>query len=312
VGRPILAADGFLAVPEHDCQSQIEKINISSNKSATYAQAHSHPNPGFAGAHATVCRVNARSIRRAAERQTRKAEGAQPRVAANPQTNSSDLSTGRALSEAQLAANRANAQLSTGPRTETGKRLSSVNAVKTGLTGRTVLLPCDDASLYLQHVHRFVHDYKPKGARECELVQSLADTQWRLNRIPGLEMALFARGRVKFAEQFTEYDDQTASALIDAETLVVYQRELRNLHLQENRLRRQYEKDLAELKQLQLQHMFEPPSDAPAPAVPASNGFEFLKKVEELGKRIDKLTPEEMEAEIDALETCFTNQNKVA
>jgi hypothetical protein len=259
-----------------DSQSQIAKINISSIKSTTCAQIHSHPNPGFAGTHVIPCPVKPRSIRRAA-----------------PQTSSPDLSTAHSVSEAQLAANRANAQLSTGPRTETGKRLSSVNAVKTGLTGRTVLLSSDDAALYQQHVQRFVHDYKPDGARECELVQSLADTQWRLNRIPGLEMALFARGRVKFAEQFAEYDDQTAIALIDAETLVVCQRELRNLHLQENRLRRQYERDLAELKQLQLQHMFDHPSGKPAPAVPATNGFDFLKKVEELGKEDQQTDSEE-------------------
>jgi hypothetical protein len=37
-----------------------------------------------------------------------------------------------------------NAQLSTGPRSAEGKAVS-MNAVKTGLTGRTVLLPSDDA-----------------------------------------------------------------------------------------------------------------------------------------------------------------------
>ena len=47
--------------------------------------------------------------------------------------------------EAQVHANRANAQLSTGPSSASGKAKSSLNAVKTGLTGRTVLLPGDDA-----------------------------------------------------------------------------------------------------------------------------------------------------------------------
>lgn len=44
------------------------------------------------------------------------------------------------VSERRLAANRANTQLSTGPRTPEGKAKSSLNAVKTGLAGRTVLL----------------------------------------------------------------------------------------------------------------------------------------------------------------------------
>ena len=60
-------------------------------------------------------------------------------------------------------------------------------------------------------------------------MQSLADTQWRLHRIPALEMAIFARGRVQFAEQFPQYDAQTAAMLADAETAITYERQLRNL-----------------------------------------------------------------------------------
>src|SRR5947209_14033611 len=76
--------------------------------------------------------------------------------------------------DAQLAANRANSQLSTGPRSETGKRIASLNAVKTGLTGRTVLLPSDDAVAYQQHVQSFFEHHKPQSDREYEVVQSLA------------------------------------------------------------------------------------------------------------------------------------------
>ncbi|MBV8807686.1 MAG: hypothetical protein JO033_03345 [Acidobacteriaceae bacterium] len=50
--------------------------------------------------------------------------------------------------DAQIPANKKNAQLSTGPTSQTGKAKSSLNAVKTGLTSRTVLLPSDDAALY--------------------------------------------------------------------------------------------------------------------------------------------------------------------
>jgi hypothetical protein len=45
------------------------------------------------------------------------------------------------ISEAKLAANRANAAHSTGPTTGEGQQRSSLNAMKHGLTGRTVLLP---------------------------------------------------------------------------------------------------------------------------------------------------------------------------
>ena len=58
------------------------------------------------------------------------------------------MSTAPSLAPNRLAANRANAQLSTGPTSLAGKAKSSLNAVKTGLTGRTVLLPTEDAVLY--------------------------------------------------------------------------------------------------------------------------------------------------------------------
>jgi hypothetical protein len=48
----------------------------------------------------------------------------------------------------QIAANQKNAQLSTGPTSTEGRAKSSLNAVKTGLTGRTVLLPGGDAAAY--------------------------------------------------------------------------------------------------------------------------------------------------------------------
>jgi hypothetical protein len=202
------------------------------------------------------------------------------------------------ISPAQLAANRANSQLSTGPATAAGKRISSLNAVKTGLTGQTVLLPSDDAALYERHVQRFIADHQPEGDRESELVQSMADAQWRMNRIPGLEMAVFARGRIQFAEKFAEYDERMATALTDAETLVVYQRELRNLNTQETRIRRQYQKDLAELKELQTQRASaNVPALPPPPPLPTArdidpNGFEFSKTVEEIEEEILTLEAE--------------------
>jgi len=172
-------------------------------------------------------------------------------------------------SEAKLAANRANAQLSSGPRTAAGRAVSSMNAVKTGLTGRTVLLPSDDAEAYRQHLAAYENEFKPVGLRECELVQSLADIQWRLQRIPGLEMAIYARGRDEFAEQFEDLDPAARSARIDLETFLQYQKPLRNLQIQEGRLQRQREKDMAELRELQQERrQSEPPETETIAALP--------------------------------------------
>ena len=155
-------------------------------------------------------------------------------------------------SEAQRKANRENANLSTGPKTESGKAKSSLNAVKTGLTGRTVLLPTDDAEAYQRHVLRFFGEWKPETEAEHALVQSLADTEWRLLRIPTLEAGIYAIGRLEFADKFaTEQDESVRKSLIEAQIFLAYRRDLNNLSIQETRLRRQREQDTARLEQLQ-------------------------------------------------------------
>ena len=152
---------------------------------------------------------------------------------------------------AQISANRANAQLSTGPTSETGKSKSSLNALKTGLTGRTGLLPGDDVSRYEAHISEFMKRYAPVGDEERNLVQSLADTEWRLLRIPALEMGIYAVGRLEFAELFPNEEEEVRKQLIEAKAFLAYQRQLNNLSIQEGRLRRQREKDSAALRELQ-------------------------------------------------------------
>jgi hypothetical protein len=152
---------------------------------------------------------------------------------------------------AQIAANQKNAQLSTGPVSESGKAKSSLNAVKSGLTGHTVLLPSEDAALYQAHVSEFIKHYAPVGDEEGKLVQSLADTEWRLLRIPALEMGVYAIGRLEFAGLFPDQDEAVRQHLIEAQVFLAYQRQLNNLSIQENRLRRQREKDTAALRELQ-------------------------------------------------------------
>ncbi len=227
--------------------------------------------------------MSPRSIRRAAERQalklTRKAE---TRVESTPASATADTPAHALLSEARLAANRANAQLSTGPTSEAGKRISSLNAVKSALTGQTVLLPTDDIAAYEQTIAKFVDQHQPETREERELVQQLADTQWRLNRIVTLEFALFARGRHEFADQFASHEPALASALIDAETLVAYGKQIKNLHTQEGRLRRYQQQTSIELAKLQDERRQAETEEAQTPAreissarAAAGNGFVF-------------------------------------
>jgi hypothetical protein len=156
------------------------------------------------------------------------------------------------VSAARLAANRANSQRSTGPRTEEGKAKSSMNAVKTGLTGRTVLLPSDDAVIYQQHLERHFAEFAPMTDKEKVLVQSIADTEWRLLRIAPLEAGIYAVGRLELANEFTAFaDGENREALIQSKIFMTYRSDLSNLALQERRLRNHREKDIAQLEALQ-------------------------------------------------------------
>ncbi len=157
------------------------------------------------------------------------------------------------VSERRAEANRVNAQLSTGPKTIEGKTASSKNAVKTALTGRTVLLPADDADRYERLLLAYKESFRPSGQRECELVQALADAAWRLDRIPGLEEAIYCKGAAEFAGQVAELSGESRSAMLRMHTALAYERPLRNLHTQEMRLHRLREKLQVELKQLQAE-----------------------------------------------------------
>jgi hypothetical protein len=153
---------------------------------------------------------------------------------------------------AQIAANQANSLLSTGPKTEAGKAKSAFNALKTGLTGRTVLLPGEDAAAYQEHVARFHKTYNPQTPAERNLAQTIADTEWRLLRIPSLESGIYALGLCHFADLFAdEPDPDVRRALIQAHTFMTYRKDLNNLSLQERRLRSQRQEDVAALTALQ-------------------------------------------------------------
>jgi hypothetical protein len=182
------------------------------------------------------------------------------------------------ISEAQLNANRANAEKSTGPTSPEGKATSSLNAVKTGLTGRTVLLPTDDAVIYQQHLDRFFARYAPATDQENDLVQTIADTEWRLLRIAPLEAGIYAIGLRALADLHPdETDPAVRQALIQAEVFRAYRRDLSNLALQERRLRNQRAADIAELKALQQERIQKAQQD---PAMRSTNGFVFTHQDE--------------------------------
>ncbi len=95
-------------------------------------------------------------------------------------------------SQRQIAANRLNAQASTGPRTAEGKAASSGNALTHGLTARTVLLAGEDPEEYRRLRESMIAELRPEGALESELVEQIVSVLWRMRRVPAVEAALTA------------------------------------------------------------------------------------------------------------------------
>jgi hypothetical protein len=90
----------------------------------------------------------------------------------------------------QIEANRRNANRSTGPRTEEGKRRSRRNALRHGLTAETVIDGLEDCEDYRAFEAAVIADYDAQTAVERELVLRLASLLWRLRRIIAIETDL--------------------------------------------------------------------------------------------------------------------------
>src|SRR6266446_8959310 len=152
---------------------------------------------------------------------------------------------------ARTARNRANAAHSTGPKTEAGKKRSSLNAYRHGLTGQTIILPAEDLVAYQDFTDKIFADYKPVGTLEKQLVQSLADTSWRLNRVAALEHNLIGLGFDEHSDSISTEHPEAHAALVIIEAMREQSRVLAVFGLHTARLSRHFEKTLTQLKDAQ-------------------------------------------------------------
>ena len=95
------------------------------------------------------------------------------------------------ISSARLAANRANAGKSTGPRSPEGKARSSQNSIKHGLSSRCFVVRDDEIGEFEELRDSLCSQVAPKGALEITLFRQLFHATWNLRRIERLEAELF-------------------------------------------------------------------------------------------------------------------------
>ena len=141
-----------------------------------------------------TARMTARQIRRAQEHKERKLAYKPAKAAA---TDSAAAQTSQApapFSQARLDANRANAQSSTGPRTEEGKAISSLNNLRHGFNGAFCVLPSENTREFIGLMDDLHAEHKPVTPTERLLVMDMVRHYWLLQRALRLQQECFTRG----------------------------------------------------------------------------------------------------------------------
>src|SRR5581483_3056102 len=89
-------------------------------------------------------------------------------------------------SEKQIAANRANAAKSTGPRTPEGKARTSQNRARHSTLAGCTVLRAEDRESFADFVSGFHAEYQPATATELALVDTMATARWRFLRMTNI------------------------------------------------------------------------------------------------------------------------------
>ena len=147
-------------------------------------------------------------------------------------------------SPARVRANRANAQRSTGPRTPEGKARVAQNALTHGLTAKSLVLDEESQEAFHSLRRRMLEDLNPQGETECQLVEHMIVSRWRLTRSWEIETGLF---------------NQSLAATPSPDPLILRRAQayaelsptLDRLNRYEARLQRDYDRSLRRLLELQ-------------------------------------------------------------
>jgi len=92
---------------------------------------------------------------------------------------------------AQITANRANAQKSTGPRPAEGKSATRFNALKHGLDAQSVIIPGEDPAEYDALVAHYRDEFRPTSPSETFHVDTMIRADWNKRRLQPVETQLY-------------------------------------------------------------------------------------------------------------------------
>ena len=155
--------------------------------------------------------------------------------------------------EKQIAANQANAQKSTGPRTTEGKNKTRLNSTRDGITGQVITLSQEDLPIFEKLKKDLIADLAPKTVMELKLASSIAWDTWRLDRLRAVDTNTFALGNGNPATDVEADCPEIHTAMTNARTFEQQSQRFALLSLYEQRLTRAVHKNLATLRDLQAE-----------------------------------------------------------
>src|SRR5947209_17153371 len=150
--------------------------------------------------------------------------------------------------ERQIAANRLNAQKSTGPSTPEGRAAVRLNGVKHGITAQTLVLKGESESDFTALLDSYEAEHDPATPTEEALVLQLAMATWRLRRLYHAAAGYYAYKLKDTADRAASHklDDHAHLGLVtdwSQSTMATFTR-------QEARLERTFYRALHELQRL--------------------------------------------------------------
>src|SRR5580700_6274741 len=161
-------------------------------------------------------------------------------------------------SPAEYAANRLKSINNESPkpasgRTPEGKARSSMNALRHGLTARVVVLPTEDMDAYQAFSKEIVDSLDAQTPVERQFAQTVADNQWRINRIRSIEDGMLGMGHFEAAANFDCPSSEIHSAMTAARAFRNDSKSFVNLSIYEQRLHRSMKESLRQLRELQTE-----------------------------------------------------------
>jgi hypothetical protein len=128
----------------------------------------------------------------------------------------------------------------------------ALSAYRHGLTGQIILLTDADRAAYEKHCQGYHQSLGPRGPVEIDLVQAVADDRWRLKHAASLESSIFADG-ITQPDEVTSGNAEVDTALAQGRVWISKGGNLQLLGLYESRIQRRFEKNMVEIRTLQVE-----------------------------------------------------------